>query len=380
MIRPKPPTDPIHHRPPTWPGAEGGDVARRYGEWVARLDRLRAGLAAAVPAATGLLDAYGTLRAHADRRGSTLFGLLDVARQVRDSVDRVVVVGDGPCRALVDLLLATCCHPFHDRLPRSDRGGRPCFLALSPEDDDDRVQGALDLLVSRSGDRLADAWGLVVVGPASDSRTARLATLFAAVGRPREPGAGGPAPASITARIVAGGTHSSPDIGPECRDLALPAVGGTAEGACFTALLPASIAGIDVVRVLEGMAAMERRFGEAALEANPVVTFVATGRALVAAGDDAWRPLHAPRHWPGLAEWAAALGARRPVPPSDPRRGTAIVVDACRRRPFGDAATPRPPSSAGGVDTIVLPLADEHTLGQLLALLRLASLLDGLAG
>ena len=38
-------------------------------------------------------------------------------------------------------------------------------------------------------------------------------------------------------------------------------------GACFTALLPAAIAGIDVVRLLEGMAAMERRFSEAAFEA-----------------------------------------------------------------------------------------------------------------
>ena len=329
-----------------------------------------------MPAATRLLTAYGTLQAHGERRGSALFGLLDVARQLRDGVDRVVVVGDGAHRALVDLLRATCCHPFHDLLPRSDRGGRPRLVTLSPDDDDDRVQGTLDLLASRAGDRLADAWGLVVVGPASEPRAAAIAALLAADAAGR---GAAPWPAAMMARVVAGGDPAPLDHGPECRDLVLPCAGGSAVGACFTALLPAAIAGIDVVRLLEGMAAMERRFSEAALEANPVVTFVATGRALVEAGGSAWRPLHAPRHWPGLAEWWGALGARPSAPSPDPRLATAIVVEACRRRPFGDSAVP-PPSPAVGTDRVTLPRADEHAVGQLLGLLRLAAILDGLAG
>lgn len=379
VIRPKPPTDPIHHRPPIWAGGEGEARRRAYREWVTRLEGHRHDAAAALAAATPLLAAYGTLRAPADRRASALFALLDVAREVRDTVDRVVVVGDGPHRTPVDLLLATCCHPFHDQLPRSERGGRPRFVVLSPDDDDDRVQGTLDLLASRGGDRLADAWGLVVVGAASEPRAGALAHLFARLGRTRSPGAGTLAPAAVSARVVAG-EAAALEPGPACRELLLPGVGGAAAAGCFTALLPAAIAGIDVVRVLEGMAAMERRFAEAASEANPVVTFVAAGRAVAPPGEVPRRALLTPRHWPGLDEWAAALGGRRSMSPSETRVATSIVVEACRRRPFGDGEAPHPPSSGPGIDAIALPTADEHTVGQLLALLRLAAHLDGLAG
>ena len=52
------------------------------------------------------------------RRESRLFAILTAARQIRDSVDRLVIIAGGTINPATRLLAATCCHPFHDQLPR----------------------------------------------------------------------------------------------------------------------------------------------------------------------------------------------------------------------------------------------------------------------
>jgi len=355
VIRPRPPTDPIMHEVPA---AWTGGAADRFRDWVPRIEAARPRLAAP-DTATAILAGYGTLRAPARRRESPLFALLASARRVREEVDRVVVVGDRPDRGLVDLLLAACCHPLHVHLSRAGRGGRPQVFTLGPEDDDDRVQGLLDLLAERTGDALRDAWSVVPTGPCADRRTGLLLALLGSV------------------RGTAGGdAGAAPEVD---RASSAPTAAGEA---CLAPLLPAAIAGIDVVRILEGMAAMERRFAEAALGSNPVVTFVAVGRAL-AEGDGHAPPrrgLHPPPSWQGLAEWAAALGVVAPPTAAGAGHGTVLEVESCRRRPFGPDVPPQPPAVAAGLDAIRLPRADEHAVGQVLALLALAARLDRLVG
>ena len=390
VLRPRPPTDPIEHDPPPGVLSAGGRTVPRWQAWLDRAEQVRGAVASACGTETeGMLEAYGTTRSQAHRRDSALFGILAAAKQIRESVDRVIVIGDRADRALVDLLVSTCCHPRHDDLPRHERGGRPRIWTLGPDDDDDTVQGILDALGPQTGDRLLDAWGVVQAGPCREAFTQNCIGLFAAApDSTARPGAG-PAlvvaaavdpPSAVSVPAVSGDAPICPPSAQECAGV-------------FTAasLLPAAIAGIDVVRLLEGAAAMARRFREAPAAVNPVVSLALVGRWLAAApntlGGAPRRRLLPPPRWRGLVEWQSARTAP-PHPPAPPAVveawfTTPIRVAACRRAPFatissgGQADLPRRrPGATTSADQLLLPRCDEHTLGQLLEGLRLAAAVE----
>jgi hypothetical protein len=395
VLRPRPPTDPIeHHLPPGVKLAKGG-IDARWGSWLAEVEGVRSTVASAAGTATeAMLRAYGTTGSQACRRDSTLFGILDVARRVRESVDRVVVIGDRADRALVDLLMSTCCHPRHDDLPRHERGGRPRIWTLGSGDDDDSVQGLLDCLRSQTGDRLLDAWGVVQVGPCREAFTQDCVRLFAEGADPtmRQ----GAAPNVMVAAAVDHPGHIAVTVPAMVADAPIPSAPPEESASVFTAasLLPAAIAGIDVVRLLEGAAAMARRFREAPAESNPVVSLAIVGRWLAAApaprsGVPRRRLLPPPR-WRGLAEWHSLQGD-----PPDPHAlpaaveewfATPITVAECRRAPFatihrdlpGQTTDPshRRQALPTAADHLFLPRCDEHTLGQLLEGLRLVAAVE----
>jgi hypothetical protein len=380
VIRPRPPTDPIHHHPPT--GAGGGDPSWARVLAAAAAVRPRVVEAGGDPALR-MLEPYGTTRSRVCRRDSRLFAILDVARTLRESVDRVIVIGDAIDRAAVDLLVATCCHPFHDALPRSERGGRPRMLTLGPGDDDDTVQGVLDLLATKRGDRLSDSWGLVLVGPCATPETQRCARLLLGP-------AGGRALAPPSGIVIAAGLPRSVDA-----ESAADWIGRTGRDdgeedapaeRVFTAagLLPAAVAGVDVVRLLEGAAAIHRRFSEAPPEANPVLGCAVVGpwvqaRIRAAAAPPKRRIEAEGSRWAGLAPWHAGVALRPAPEPIATVFTTLVRVGEWRRSPFergedADRAGDRSwPADTAAFDSIALPRCDEHAIGQLLALLRLAA-------
>lgn len=395
VLRPRPPTDPIEHRPPPGVLSADGHLDPRWRSFLELAERVRGAVASACGTETeGMLEAYGTTRSQARRRDSALFGILDVARGVRESVDRVIVIGDRADRALVDLLLSTCCHPHHDALPRHERGGRPRIWTLGPDDDDDTVQGILDALGTQTGDKLLDAWGVVQVGPCRDAFTQDCLRLFAATADPTARHIA--APAMVEAAAVDPPGHISASVPPASSNAPLPPSFPRKSAGVFTAasLLPAAIAGIDVVRLLEGAAAMARRFREAPAEANPVVSLAVVGHWLAAAAAPLCgvprRHLVPPRRWQGLVEWQASRIAP-PDPHASPatveaRFTTPITVAECRRAPFATiphgspgrtADAPRHrPAEKPTVEQLLLPRCDEHTLGQLLEALRLAAAVE----
>ena len=201
VLRPRPPTDPIEHHPPPGVLSADGRTDPRWQAWLDRAEQVRGAVASACGTETeGMLEAYGTTRSQAHRRDSALFGILAAARQIRESVDRVIVIGDRADRALVDLLVSTCCHPRHDDLPRHERGGRPRIWTLGPDDDDDTVQGILDALGPQTGDWLLDAWGVVQAGPCREAFTQDCVGLFAAA--PDSTGRPGAGPTLVVAAAV----------------------------------------------------------------------------------------------------------------------------------------------------------------------------------
>ena len=399
VIRPKPPEDPLRYDPAA--ACANGTISW---EAVAALaDRLEAvrtevladadrgpatgGVAPAV-AFLGLPDRlladYGTTRPQ-----SELFAILREARRVREAVDRVVVIGGAGIMG-ARAVCAACCHPFHNELGRGERGGRPRLSFAADDLDNDVAQGLLDLVAPHGrprGDDLLDRWALVVVNEGGSAETATVfrAALRDAVGGDER---------LLADRVVSitGATGLVDDAVGRGSPAAFAIPAGVRGGfAVFTAvgLLPASIAGCDVVRLLEGAAAMNRRFREAPVADNPVLQFAAVSRVTTA--------------WSGAPVRGLATRSRQLLPVSSwyerlrsARAGTAaagagpgtvltsLVMGEYRRDrlvlPSPEPAAAGQGGAGGATAEIHLPRLDEHAVGQLLQMLMLATAIEDRLG
>jgi glucose-6-phosphate isomerase len=426
VIRPKPPEDPLGYEPAAVFAA--GIVPRSAVDGLAdRLDAARAEVlagreiragggssAAGSPAPTvvdlpdRLLAAYDT-----ERPASELFAVLRTARRIRETVDRVIAVGDAGACAGIRTLFEACCHPCHNELGRGDRGGRPRLSMAGCHADNDSTQALLDLVSPAAGPRgddLLDRWAVIAVGGSGSEETAAATRLFLAA---LLDGVAGDVP-RLAQRVV---TVAPP--GDRLHDVAaaigcpeactIPAqVDGSRTVFTAAGLLPASIVGIDVVRLLEGAVAMNRRFREAPPAENPVLRYAAVSH-LAAVGRGAACRVRAT--WASRLEALGAWHDRlRAEGPGRADRGvlvTQIVVGEPRRDrltlpAFGPCAadqdgldgmvgTTWPELLAAAVAEareaaaregsppaeILLPRIDEHAVGQLLQMLMLAAAVEG---
>ena len=137
----------------------------------------------------------------------------------------------------------------------------------------------------------------------------------------------------------------------------------------FTAggLLPAAVAGIDVVQLLKGAAAMLRRFAEAPLAENPPLIDGAIAFEAARSGQAAGRLFCGDAAWVSpLGEWHEAV---RPTAPGAAALVTRLGSGEPRRDRIID-----PPSAEPAA--IGLPRVDEHAIGQLLQLLMLSATVE----
>lgn len=386
VIRPKPPEDPLGYEAGGLLGA--ADVGGRAG-LDAALDRARRDLFddEACRQPERQLAAYNT---GGGRRESDLFAILQAARHLRDAVDRVVIAGDDLGTLGGRAVFEACAHPRHNDLSRGDRGGRPRLLFVGSGLGNDGLQAILDTLAAggrRPADDLLDAWGVLAVGSvaAGSFATAAARLLLARLAE----GGGGAERRRERACVVAaeGSWLAEQAAAWDCvvRFGAQPGLGPAAVFAT-AGLLPAAIAGIDVVRLLEGAVAMHRRFREAPVAENPVLRHAAAVRAGAAAlgrDDVACRlvadvdQLAAVCDWHGLLEAvrrpgrAATAAEAEPGPPApiETRLVVRVTVDAPRREPL---PLPGPDACPAQGPVIRLPRVDEHALGQMLQMLCVA--------
>jgi len=187
----------------------------------------------------------------------------------------VIVLGIGGSYMGTRALFEACCHPFHNELPRGERGGRPRLSFEGFNMDNDSAQGLLDLVAPAGkprSDDLLDRWAVLVVSKSGGTLETAVATrlclqkLADAVGHDQK----------RLAQVVVPVTGKSGRLADLARAIGCPDVFDIPDGvggrfSVFTAvgLLPAAIVGIDVVRLLEGAAAMNRRFREAPVATNP---------------------------------------------------------------------------------------------------------------
>ncbi len=399
VIRPKPPEDPIEYEPAAV-FSLGGHSPERRDAIEAGLERTRKDLLGSgdVAMPDRLLDAYNTGGA---RAGSELFAILQAARRIRDTVDRVIVLGDGCGTLGARAVFESCAHPCHNELSRGERGGRPRLSFVCSSLDNDAIQGLLDLVAPAGkprGSDLLEQWAVVVSsatdgGPEKAAATRLfLASLLESVGGDR---------AALANRLV---PITTPTCGLADVATSLGCTSGFTipkdigdQASVFTplGLLPAAIVGIDVVRLLQGAAAMNRRFREAPVAENPVLQFAAVSRLMAEQGGMARMFASPSSQLDAVGRWHSQCMAHRGLPLTtnlivrEPRRDPLIVpaLVGCSENEDGldhlmgtswpeflataRAADPSPPQAA---DTITLPRVDEHSIGQLLQFLVLANL------
>ena len=452
VVRPKPSEDPISYNPAAvlaTGGISQADLDRQVEPLeearracLADLDRWRSGQAGAEPLDPAFIDLperlladYGT-----KRPDSELFAILGTARRLRELVDRVVVLGIGGSYMGTRALFEACCHPFHNELTRAERGGRPRLSFEGFNIDNDSAQGLLDLLAPVAGqtdsDDLLNQWAMLVVSKSGGTLETAVATrlflqsLAQAVGND---------PARLAERVVPI-TGASGKLASLAATLGCPDVFGIPDGvggrfSVFTAvgLLPAAVVGIDVVQLLEGAAAMTRRFREAPVAENPVLQYVAVAHATEETMGATIRVLSS---WSNRLEaigfWydqllSESLGkdekGATPLTAVTTRdlhsrgqqhqegRRDKLITNLCVGEPRRDPLTlPALVGSTGNEDqlddllgtswptmltaatagtneayasaqrptaTISLPRIDEHTVGQLLQMLMLATVVEG---
>lgn len=244
----------------------------------------------AVPAAKQPLDAgfhrlpERMLEAYRkDRDKSELGRILRVAAQLREEVDRVVLLGIGGSYMGAKALMEACCDPYWNERSRAHRGMRPRLYFEGNNVDNDSSAALLDLLASGPKDSVEGAWAVAVISKSGG--TLETAIAFRQYLQALEQSLGGDKQTLAKRIVPVTGTSGklfdlSKAIGcPEIFEVP-DGVGGRFSILSAVGLLPAAILGLDVLRLLEGAVQMNDRFANAAPGENPVLDYVAVCRQM----------------------------------------------------------------------------------------------------
>jgi glucose-6-phosphate isomerase len=393
------------------------------------------------PLDSGFIDLpQKALEEHRRKGEASLLGKVGrVAQRLRRGVDRVILLGAGGSYVGARALFQALRNSYHNELLPKDRPEVPRIYFEGNSLDNDALQDLLELLQTTCVDpeMREERWGVVVISKSGDTletaaayrvfrreaaefygqRSERLRELFVPVtgrtGKLRE---------LWSASTMGSGEADILDIPDR--------VGGRFSVFTPAGLLPAAVMGLDVRALLLGAAAMTRRFLEEPFERNPVLQYVGVNYLLA---EEFGKPLRVLAVWTqkleGLGHWydqllAESLGkqGRGPTPltvvqPRDlhvrgqqhqegardklinnlvvktprtapiplgmsdrneddlnslARKGLPDLLEAALRATKAAAADAARPTA-----DLVLPALSEHTMGQLLQMLMLATVVEG---
>jgi glucose-6-phosphate isomerase len=249
-----------------------------------------------------LLDGY---RRKSD--ASDLGRVLTTAARLRDESDRVVFLGIGGSYLGARALFESLRSAYHNELPDESRLGVPRVYFEGNAADNDALQDLLDLLQVTCVDpeRREERWAVVVTSKSGGTiepgvalrvfrreaaeyyglRSEWLKQLFVAVTG---------AQSKLRDLFKAYG-HADEDV------LTVPDnVGGRYSVFTAAGLLPAAVSGLDIRALLLGAAAMTKRFLEEPFERNPVLQYAAVNYLLA---EECHKPLRV------LSVWSKKLEA-----------------------------------------------------------------------
>ncbi|HKI31660.1 MAG TPA: glucose-6-phosphate isomerase [Gemmataceae bacterium] len=391
------------------------------------------------PLDAGFIDLpQKTLDAHRRKGEASDLGLvLKHSTRLREQTDRVVILGIGGSYLGARALFEALCSSYHNELPPEKRLGTPRICFEGNNVDNDAFQDLLDLLENTCVDPeiREERWGVIVISKSGGtletavahrvlrrnaaeyygSRSERLRQLIVPV-----TGATGP-----LRELYRAEGYGDDDI------LTIPdKVGGRYSVFTPVGLLPGAVMGLDVRAMLLGAAAMTRRFLEEPFERNPVLQYAAVNYLLA---EEHGKPTRVLSVWSkklgGVGLWydqllAESLGkrGRGPTPltavetsdlhsrgqqhqdgPRDkvinnvvvrgPRHPPILIgmadrneddLNALNRKGLPDLmqAALRATNqvyfeAARPTADLIVPTLSEHTMGQLLQMLMLATVVEG---
>jgi glucose-6-phosphate isomerase len=235
-----------------------------------------------LPLDAGFIDLpQKTLDQHRKQGDASILGrVLKTATRIKEDADRVVVLGIGGsylgARALFEALKST----YHNELPPEVRLGVPRVYFEGNNADNDAFQELLDLLENVCVDPQTreERWAALVISKSGD--TLETAVAYRVLRREAAEYYG--SKSEWLRRLFVPVTGTTSKLRDLCRaegygeDDILPIpdnVGGRYSVFTPVGLLPAAIMGLDVRALLLGAAAMTRRFLEEPFERNPVLQF-----------------------------------------------------------------------------------------------------------
>ncbi|MGN6136146.1 MAG: glucose-6-phosphate isomerase [Aureliella sp.] len=218
-----------------------------------------------------------------DRQQSELGRILSVAKRFQQTLDRVVVLGIGGSYMGARALMDACCQPYWNELTRGARGSRPRMYFEGNNVDNDASQALLRLLASEPGESGKPNWGIVVISKSGG--TLETAAAFRQFLSALEAACGGDAEA-IRQRVIPV-TGDSGKLFNFAKELGCPevfpvpdGVGGRFSVLSAVGLVPAAILGLNVVELLKGAAAMNKHFREAPPSQNVVLQYAAVNHLM----------------------------------------------------------------------------------------------------
>jgi glucose-6-phosphate isomerase len=242
------------------------------------------------PLQVGYIDLPQKLLDQFRRKGdqSELGKLNRIATRIRENCDRFIVLGVGGSHLAGRALFEALGHNHHNEMPPKMRMGRPRLYFEGHDLDNDSVQELIELFDHNcvDPDLPEERWGFAVIGKSGD--TLETAAAFRAF-RAEAARFYGPRSEWLRKLIVpvtgikgklrelakADGIADE-DI------LTIPDdIGGRYSALTPVGLLPAAVVGLDVRALLLGAAAMTKRFLEEPFERNPVLQYAAVNYLMV---------------------------------------------------------------------------------------------------
>jgi len=236
------------------------------------------------PLQAGFIDLPQQLLDAHRRKGdaSDLGRILLQASRLREQADRVIVLGTGGALLAARALFDALCHTHHNEMQSRMRIGRPRMYFVGNDFDNDALQDLFEMLEAECVDPelREERWGVIVVNGGGDSLETNVAFRLFRNEAARYYGSHSEWLKKLFL-IVASPESKLRDL---CRAdgyadeevLSLPSnVGGRYSAFSAVGLLPAAVMGLDVRALLLGASAMTRRFLEEPFERNPVLQYAA---------------------------------------------------------------------------------------------------------
>ncbi len=203
------------------------------------------------------------------------------AERLRGEIDRLLVLGIGGSYMGLRALFEGLCHPFHNELQRADRGGVPRLYFEGNNLDNDTISGLRELLKLRCRDaeKLKQRWGIVVISKSGG--TLETAAAFRIFRDALESYYGAASERSTQLVVPITGEEGKLREFAEERGykdvFPVPdGIGGRYSVFTPVGLYPATVLGMKVREILQGAADMTERFRTAPVGENPVLDYVAT--------------------------------------------------------------------------------------------------------